>query len=232
MGSNPRFVMRFGLILLLLGLPGAALAAEDRYGPSRVGHPIVAPIAASTAAPALASREPSDYRGRLLNWSGKSSAAVQAVAPAPATAPIFSAPPPVFASRGPEPARLPTSLYDTPAPVAAAPAAQPPAPPPLRAAWPQTGEPSLSMPPSAPPIAGSPTYGYSPPRAYSVVREWGGTPDRIPSPPKGGTYSGREVALDPNTLGAAQPQDAPPEEEVDEEEPRRKVAKPAAKARK
>ena len=80
--------------------------------------------------------------------------------------------------------------------------------------------------------AGSPTYGYSPPRAYSVVREWGGTPDRIPSPPKGGTYSGREVALDPNTLGAAQPQDPPTEDEVDEEEPRRKVAKPAAKARK
>jgi hypothetical protein len=214
--------MRCGLILLLLGLPGAALAAEDRYGPSRGRDPVVAPNVVSAAGPAVVGRAPSDYRGRLLNWSGKPPGAVQAVAPIPPS-PIAAAPPPqVFASRGPDPARLPTSLYDAPA-----------APSP--AAWPQAVtalEPSLPPPPSAPPAAGSPSYAYSPPRAYSVVREWGGTPDRIPSPPRAGSFSGREVALDPNTLGAAQQPDPPPEDEVDEEQPPRKAAKQPAKARK
>jgi hypothetical protein len=57
--------MRFGLVLFLIGLPGAALAAEDRYGPSRstVGALAINPVAMS-AAPAM--RAPTDYRGRTL----------------------------------------------------------------------------------------------------------------------------------------------------------------------
>ncbi|MCE3289434.1 MAG: hypothetical protein K0R83_1446 [Caulobacter sp.] len=244
--------MRSGLILLLLGLPGAALAAEDRYGPSR--SPAIAPIAAATVAPP-AVVPPTDYRGRLLTWSGKPAAPVAApVAAAPAPVPVVAtpAPPPrLYASRAPEPARLPTSLYDAPAPApvvqpalppapvaaappitvpppVAAPVVAPPAPTPP-AVWPQAvAAPSLPPPPSAPPAAGAPNYGYSPPRAYSVVREWGGTPDRIPSPPQ--AFSGREVALDPLTLGAPQQPDPPAEDEMDEEQPAPK--KPAKDARK
>ncbi|RYF94860.1 MAG: hypothetical protein EON95_03810, partial [Caulobacteraceae bacterium] len=122
--------MRYGLVLLLLGLPGAALAAEDRYGPSRSREPTVAPmavpIAASAAGPLLAGREPSAYSGRLLNWSGKPAGPPPGAAPPPVTrpfvapSPVASAPSPqVYASRGPAPARLPTSLYDTPVPAPA-----------------------------------------------------------------------------------------------------------------
>ena len=194
--------MRLGLVILLIGLPGAALAAEDRYGPSRSQAPVAAVIPVSaTAAPAF--REPTDYRGRTLSWAGKPvSAAPQAAPTAPAAAPA-PAPPPVLASRGPEPSRLPTSLYD-------APAAQP--------AQPSPPVPTLPSPPSPPPLAGSPSYGYSPPRSYSVVREWGGTPDRIPTPPAASQFSGREVALDPNTLGAAPQLDQASDEEVDEDQ--------------
>ena len=234
--------MRSGLILLLLCLPGAALAAEDRYGPSR--SPAVAPIAAATAAPAVAV-PPTDYRGRLLTWSGKPAGqAVAPVAATPAPVPVVAtpAPPPrLYASRAPEPARLPTSLYDapapapvvqpapTPAPVAAAPPVVAPSAAAPPAVWPQAvAASSLPPPPGAPPAAGAPSYGYSPPRAYSVVREWGGTPDRIPSPPQ--AFSGREVALDPLTLGAPQQPDPPAEDEMDEEQPAPK--KPAKDARK
>lgn len=236
--------MRPGLILLLIGLPGAALAAEDRYGPSRT--PVVAAVAGPAAAIAApAPREPTDYRGRTLSWAGKPVAA--APQQAPMAAPTPAPPPQVFASRAPEPARLPTSLYDAPAPAAPVapppvytppaptpPAVQPPAPqPPV--AWTPPPQPTLPPPPSTPPIAGSPAYAYSPPRSYSVVREWGGTPDRIPAPPKDGQFSGREVALDPNTLGAAQQPDNAPDEEVDEEQAQQqrdaqqKNAKQAAK---
>ncbi len=211
-GSNPRFPMRFGLVLLLIGLPGAALAAEDRYGPSRstVAAAAVTPVAVS-AAPAM--RAPTDYRGRTLSWASKSAVAAQVDPPAAA------APPQVFASRGPGPAPLPTSLYDTPAPAIATPPAYSPTPAPVQptAAWPQPAQPSLPPPPGTPPLAGAPGYGYSPPRSYSVVREWGGTPDRIPTPPAASQFSGREVALDPNTLGAAAQPDQVADDEVDEE---------------
>lgn len=210
-GSNPRFPMRFGLVLILIGLPGAALAAEDRYGPSRSTVPAAAVSpAAVSAAPAM--RAPTDYRGRTLSWASKSAVAAQADPPAAA------APPQVFASRGPGPAPLPTSLYDTPAPAIATPPAYSPTPAPVQptAAWPQPAQPSLP-PPSTPPLAGAPGYGYSPPRSYSVVREWGGTPDRIPTPPAASQFSGREVALDPNTLGAAAQPDQAADDEVDEE---------------
>ncbi|MDB5469166.1 MAG: hypothetical protein JWR84_726 [Caulobacter sp.] len=219
--------MRLGLVLLLIGLPGAALAAEDRYGPSRSHIPVAAVIPVSaTAAPVL--REPTDYRGRTLTWSGKPFAAAPQGPPAAPPQAAPAPPPQVFASRSPEPARLPTSLYDAPALAPAPPApaiATPPAysPPPApaqpqAAVWPQAVQPSLPPPPSPPPLAGSPSYGYSPPRSYSVVREWGGTPDRIPTPPAAAQFSGREVALDPNTLGAAQQPDSPAEDEVDEEQ--------------
>lgn len=231
--------MRSGLLLLLLGLPGAALAAEDRYGPSR--GPVAAPIAAATAAPAAAAPT-TGYSGRLLSWSGKPAAgqpaAPVAAPPRQVAAPVVQPPPPqVFASRGPDPVRLPTSLYDAPAaappvarpqpaaapiappqPVAAPPASPAPAAVPPSTVWPQAAAEPVLPPPPAAPLPGSRTYAYSPPRAYSVVREWGGTPDRIPNPPRAETFGGREVALDPNTLGAAQQPD-PPEEEVDEERP-------------
>ncbi|WGM40193.1 hypothetical protein [Caulobacter sp. NIBR1757] len=197
--------MRLGLILLLIGLPGAALAAEDRYGPSRSQSPPAAVIAASSPVPP-ALREPTDYRGRTLSWAGKPVTAAPRAAPVTPAA-IVAAPPPVLASRAPEPSRLPTSLYDAPAP-----AAQP------AAAGPQPTPPSLPPPPSPPPLAGTPNYGYSAPRSYSVVREWGGTPDRIPTPPAASQFSGREVALDPGTLGAAQQPDPASDDEADEEQ--------------
>jgi hypothetical protein len=204
--------MRFGLVLFLIGLPGAALAAEDRYGPSRstVRALAINPVAMS-AAPAM--RAPTDYRGRTLGWASKSAVAAQVDPPAAAP------PPQVFASRGPGPAPLPTSLYDTPAPaIATAPAYSPTsAPVQPSAAWPQPAQPSLPPPPGTPPLAGAPGYGYSPPRSYSVVREWGGTPDRIPTPPAASQFSGREIALDPNTLGAAAQPDQAADDEVDEE---------------
>ncbi|MDO9335891.1 MAG: hypothetical protein Q7T61_05780, partial [Caulobacter sp.] len=106
------------------------------------------------------------------------------------------------------------------------PAATPPA------VWPQAAAVVQPSPPPPPPPAVAPSYGYSPPRAYSVVREWGGTPDRIPSPPKAAAFSGREVALDPNTLGANPSSEPPPEDEANEEQPPQKVAKQPAKARK
>lgn len=193
--------MRFGLIFLLLGLPGAALAAEDRYGPSRrhdsdaVVVPVSAPASASVAP---AQRQATDYRGQTLSWAGKPVAAAPQMTPAPAAPPGVAPPQPVFATRSPDPARLPTSLYDAPTP------------------GPVT--PPVPTPPAPPPLAGRPSYGYSPPRSYSVVREWGGTPDRIPTPPTAAQFSGREVALDPNTLGSAQQADLPPEDDVDQEQ--------------
>jgi hypothetical protein len=222
--------MRLGLVLFLIGLPGAALAAEDRYGPSRSSVPATAvtPVAVS-ATPAM--RAATDYRGRTLSWAGKSAVA------APVDPPAASAPPQVFASRGPGPAPLPTSLYDAPAPTSPAavvkasaiatppvysPAPASPAPAPVPAqppvAWTQPAQPSLPPPPSTPQLASAPGYGYSPPRSYSVVREWGGTPDRIPTPPAAAQFSGREVALDPNTLGAAAAQPDPASDDEGDEE--------------
>lgn len=210
--------MRPGLVLLLIGLPGAALAAEDRYGPSRAQVTPAAVIPASaTAVPVR--RAPTEEGGRVLSWAGKQAAAPQPVPSRPASSQAsISSPAPVQPSRAPEPA-LPASLYDAPAPAAPAPVA----------AWSQPVQPVLPPPPSTPPLAGSPTYGYSPPRAYSVVREWGGTPDRIPTPPSASQFSGREVALDPATLGAAQPVDPPAGDEADEEQPQQKIAKQSTK---
>ena len=221
--------MRLGLVLLLISLPGAALAAEDRYGPSRTPVTTAAVIPMSNSAPSY--REPAGYRGQTLSWAGKATApAPPQAAPAapPQAAPRPVSGPPVMASRAPPPARLPTSLYDAPAPaqvtapppVLQPPASQPPAAQPLAAAWPRTApaEPALPPPPTPPPLAGTPSYGYSAPRSYSVVREWGGTPDRIPTPPSAAQFSGREVALDPNTLGSGQPADQSADEEVNEED--------------
>jgi hypothetical protein len=215
--------MRSGLFLLFLALPSAALAAEDRYGPTRRPDPILTASQPAAAAP----RETSGYSGQMLNWSNKAAGpVVQPAAPVMQPAPQAAAP-----------NRLPTSLYDgpsapgpapSPAPAPAPRPAPQPAPP---AAW-QTAQPSTALPPppSPQPIAGSAlaTSAYNAPRAYSVVREYGGTPDRIPPPPPQSAFTGREVALDPGLLSEPREEEDRPEDEEDIEQPR----KPAAKDRK
>lgn len=173
--------MRPGLILLLIGLPGAAMATEDRYGPSRRPDPALT-VAASTP-PAAAS----GYGGEMLSWSSKP-AAVR-------SPPADAAPSPqVYAPRAPAPAQaaagLPTSLYDPARTVSR------PAPP------------SAAAPATPPALTAGSAYGNYQPRAYSVVREYGGTPDRIPAPPPQSAFSGPEVALIPGLLGGA-PQNDP-----------------------
>ncbi|MBX3479913.1 MAG: hypothetical protein KF842_05905 [Caulobacter sp.] len=183
--------MRPGLILLLLALPGAAMATEDRYGPRRASELTVAGSAT----------RPQAYGGPTLTWSGKAQASVpdarRSVAAAP-TAPVRS--PPAYADRGAAPApappaSLPTSLYDGPA------------------------APAQAAPPS-PPVAASP-YGNYQPRAYSVVREYGGTPDRIPAPPPQSAFTGPEVSLMPGLLGAAPPDDPAGDADTEDPEARR-----------
>ncbi|HYE45634.1 MAG TPA: hypothetical protein VEA44_07655 [Caulobacter sp.] len=218
--------MRPGLVLLLIGLPSAAMAAEDRYGPTRRPDPILA-RSQPAASPA---RDASGYNGRMLSWSGKADAAAPAVRPPPPVAPSR---PQAMASRSPEPtppARLPTSLYDTPAPAPAAAPAAGPAPPPgassAPAAWPSPQPQAALPPPPSPPRLAAAGTAYSAPRAYSVVREYGGTPDRIPPPPPQSAFTGREVALDPGLLSERRDED-PPEDETEEDagEPARKPAK-------
>lgn len=215
-------------ILVLAAIPATASAVEDRYGPSRARAPVSQPPGA-----AVRPGYPADsgaYSGPLLSWSGKNPPPA-----APAPVPVAAAPPPPR-PLNPQGSPLPTSLYDQPAPAApqpayAAAAYQPPpapvpayvpppprpapAPPPVLAAPPQPPAPvvpAVAAPPQAPPPAPGPVYGngYGAPRAYSVVREFGGQPDQIPLPVAG---SGREVTLDPGLLG----QPAEPEEEDDEE---------------
>lgn len=149
----------------------------------------------------------------MLNWSGK--APSREVEPRPAatvTSPAPARAQPVYADRGGvapaprSPAALPASLYDTPAapPTRAAPASeQPTAPSPLIAATP---------------------YGVYQPRAYSVVREYGGTPDRIPAPPPQTAFTGPEVSLTPGLFGAA-PQDDPANDADTDDTPERRPAK-------
>lgn len=113
-------------------------------------------------------------------------------------------------------APLPTSLYDRPAAAAApapqpAPAYQPPAPqaqPQLQASAPLPPSPSA---PSAPAPTSTAKAGWSPPKYYSVHRQFGETPDRIQIPPPTSYWVDRAgVAPDPATAGAASaPDDYP-----------------------
>lgn len=223
--------MRSGLLLLFLALPSAALAAEDRYGPTRRPDPVLN-TSQSVAAPP---RETSGYTGQMLNWSNKPAA--PAAQPARQQAMVTPAP------QAPVQSRLPTGLYDGPAPqtapaaaprTAPIPAPQAPAPQPITQAPPAWHLPqaaaALPPPPSPAPVASPAMAGsaYNAPRAYSVVREYGGTPDRIAPPPPQSAFTGREVTLDPGLLSEPREDRRDEDEEEDIEQPR----KPAAKDRK
>jgi hypothetical protein len=215
--------MRSGLFLLLIGIPGAAMATEDRYGPARAPDPALALVSARAAeAPR------SGYNGQLLNWSGRS----ESVSPAPVSGPV-QPPKPVQAATAAAPARyaaatpvasaaasLPKGLYDGAAPA--------PAPAPVGTSAPQAYVASAQPPtPSAAPVAayGSPWGDYRP-RAYSVVREYGGTPDRIPAPPPQSAFTGPEISLAPGLLGSS-PDNTPPADDDADDQPVRRPAKDA-----
>ena len=217
--------MRLVLALSIVAVSAAsAHAAEDRYGPPRA--------ASSSAGPQVASALPASsapYSGQMLSWSGKAPgqapmapaasgpALPQPIAPwagqAPTpqrvsypsiAAPVQRAPQPAFIPQAPQrqaaaPQPLPTSLYDrpaAPAPVAAAPVPQPQSPYP-----PSGGQAAPPPPPSVTARVRSPDE--ASPRAYSVLREFGGTPDPINIPP-------------PTSYWATRPETAPPPESADE----------------
>lgn len=148
----------------------------------------------------------------MLNWSGKAPSPVPEIRPVVVATPLAPVrPQPAYADRSAPPtpgpaAALPASLYDSttapPARAAVAPA--------------ETAAPS-------PPVSASP-YGNYQPRAYSVVREYGGTPDRIPAPPPQNSFTGPEVSLAPGLLGAA-PQDDPASDAANDDTPERRLAK-------
>lgn len=165
--------MRLVLVIAVLASSAVcAQAAEDRYGPSRVG-----PAAGSLAA--------QPYAGPTLSWPGKAAPTLPptaVVGPAarpelladglyrPATAPQAATPRPRPAAYGP-PAPAPQTLYDRPAPQAAV----------------------LPPPPSSPPAPGG-LYGGTGPRFYSLHRPYGETPDPIPAPPPGDGMAWRPEA--------------------------------------
>jgi hypothetical protein len=89
--------------------------------------------------------------------------------------------------------------------------------------------PSLPPPPSAQAVAANSAYGYNPARSYSVVREFGGTPDRIPAPPPQSAFAGRgEIALDPALMGGSDPDRA--DEPQDQDEDAQPATRPATAA--
>lgn len=235
--------MRLALIALILTLPGAALAAEDRYGPARKAPPTAVaggPVAAGTAGP-------SAYGGPTLTWSGKQGGAPEPrLAPARADPPLAQPAPARTYSAAPVPAvappsqPLPQSLYDSPAPTPRPPEARPqvapqgygsqgsgPQPAPVAAFQP----PPAPTPPSEPPVYRG-VYGANAPRAYSVVREFGGQPDRIPSARENG--AGRtEITLAPDLViggqsGGEEPQ--PPDDDA-EIRKRRALEQPQSQGR-
>ena len=61
------------------------------------------------------------------------------------------------------------------------PAESAPLPAPRPTLAPAPVQPAAALPPTPPPTRTAAAAGYAP-RAYSVVREYGGTPDRIPMP--------------------------------------------------
>jgi hypothetical protein len=126
----------------------------------------------------------------MLSWAGKApTLAAAPVAPqrlsdglyrgqpsAP-TPPVAPAPPPAPYA----PASLPDSLY---APVRAAPTAPVAPTPPVAPSAPVA---TLPPPPSPQRLAAASPYAGSAPRAYSVIREYGGTPDPIAIPAYAGS---------------------------------------------
>jgi hypothetical protein len=151
--------------------------AGDRYGPPPVRRPAPAPgLTPGTPTPI-------SYSGPTLGWAGK----VSAVPPAASTPQAPAAP-----------QRLANGLYGSRA--AAAPASVAPVAPtaPLPESLYAPASPATPPPPTAvlppPPgptrMAASP-YAGSAPRAYSVIREYGGTPDPIAAPTGAGSAAFR-----------------------------------------
>ncbi len=212
--------MRLHLLLLLLGLPGAALAAEDRYGATRTVLP--SPLAfGEQPGTGGSSRVP-----RRLTWPGQIEQFAQPAAaepPASRTIPdrIGSSHPGVAGNLSG--AALPDrqleagfSAAPAMAPAPSAPRFDPPRQETLAAKPPPTVQ--MAAPPResmAPPVAAqamaSPpvpvaNLGYGSARAYSVVREFGGSPDRIAAPAPQSAFRGRaEVSLLPEVAGSLSP---------------------------
>lgn len=167
--------------------------------------PAQAPAAVATAAPAMP--QP------IAPWAGPAPTPQRAAYPsiaAPVAAPIpaaYTPPPARPAAPAPQAAAaqpLPASLYDrpaAPAPVAAAPAPQPQPQPQQPYQPPRTQASTLPPPPSTPTRVRSPDE--ASPRAYSVLREFGGTPDPINIPP-------------PTSYWATRPETAPAPAEAED----------------
>lgn len=183
-------------LAVLAGSAVGAHAAEDRYGPPPATRALAA-VGVAGQAQAARSLAPTPYAGRLLGWTGKVAPRVIEAAPQPQPQPAPQYQPQPVAARAPVPfqpqapqaaarqqAALPQSLYDRPV---AAPAPAPqyrPQPQPQRSA-------TLPPPPSAPRVAAGDNGGA---RSYSVIREFGGQPDRIALPPPTSYWATREQA--------------------------------------
>ncbi len=188
--------MYLRLVLLLVSLPCAALASEDRYGAVRASE------AAQGAQTGAISAFPVQRR---LTWPGQVQRPVPEIA-APVSAAVTAARPPPLSTPawsqvpGPQSPAAPVATL-RPAP-SLPPVVQPvPSPSPLPVPAPIAR--------AAPPVNSLPATGYGygsgSARSYSVVREFGGTPDRIVAPLPQSAYRGRaEVALSPDIL-ASQP---------------------------
>lgn len=153
--------------------PGAL--AGDRYGPPPA-RPSVLPE--PTLAPGAPT--PVSYAGPTLAWPGKVAVAAPLTPQAPAA-----------------PQRLAEGLYRG-GPAAAPPPPAPTAPLPdsLYAPTQPAQPPAASLPPPPGPtrLATAAPYAASTPRAYSVIREYGGTPDPIAPPVGAGSLAFRPEA--------------------------------------
>lgn len=198
-GALPASAAPYGGALLSWGgkAPGQEPAPTAVAGAPALPQPI-APWAGQATGP----QRPAPYPSIVAPVMTPTPAAY---APPPAQ-PV--APPPVAATQP-----LPTSLYDRPA---AIPAPQPTAPvqraalPPAPTTQPaQPYQPPRSPTASLPPAPSQPARIAGPeearPRAYSVIREFGGTPDPINIPP-------------PTSYWATRPETAPPADEADTSE--------------
>ncbi|HEY5105833.1 MAG TPA: hypothetical protein VII73_03560 [Caulobacteraceae bacterium] len=192
--------MRLALVLALVAMPVLASAAEDRYG-------------AGPATPALSSDpdgaapvSPAPYRGRFLQWAGKTTPAPQptpVAAPLPPVQPVASlpaAPPPqIFYAPpvppAPRPASAPMAAIMAPAPMAPLPAA-----PPAAAPLPPAPAAKLALAAAPPPSQA----GWVHSRFYSLHREYGDTPDAVALP-----VNRPPVLIGPGDGGAASVGDDP-----------------------
>ncbi len=226
------------IALLASASATVAHAAEDRYGPPRaqpvaVPAAYAAPAAAGVAAPYGGPMLSWGGKTALAPAAApmvQAAPAYQPVQPQPAAytpsgwrdvtpgaaAPRAAVPAPAPAPRPVAAAPLPTSLYDRPAPAAPqprpAPRAQAPLPvqpQPQPLAREQAAAAALPPSPAAPRALAAAQPGGTSARAYSVVREFGGTPDPIDIPPPTSYWATRPGALAPMPGEAPEP-DAKP----------------------